>query len=48
MFLNGIPVYAIIDKDHILDNKESPSDNPEKFKHLIKNNIYSLREDNDE
>lgn len=48
MFLNGIPVYAIIDKDHILDNKESPSDNPEKFKYLIKNNIYSLREDNDE
>lgn len=48
MFLNGIPVYAIIDKDHILDNKESPSDNHEKFKHLIKNNIYSLREDNDE
>ena len=48
MFLDGIPVYAIIDKDHILDNKESPSDNPEKFKYLITNNIYSLREDNDE
>ena len=48
MFLDGIPVYAIIDKEHILENKESPSDNPKKFQYLIKNNIYSLREDNDE
>ena len=48
MFLKGIPVYAIIDKEHILENKESPSDNPKKFQYLIKNNIYNLREDNDE
>lgn len=48
MFLEGIPVYAIIDKGHILENKESPSDNPKKFQYLIKNNIYNLREDNDE
>ena len=48
MFLDGIPVYAIIDKEHILENKESPSDNPKKFQYLIKNNIYNLREDNDE
>ena len=50
MFLEGIPVYAIIDKEHILDSKESPSDNPEKFKYLIKNHIYNLREEinNDE
>ena len=47
MFLDGIPVYAIIDKEHILENKESPSDNPKKFQYLIKNNIYNLREDND-
>ena len=48
MFLEGVPVYAIIDKEHILENKESPSDNPKKFQYLIKNNIYNLREDNDE
>ena len=48
MFLDGVPVYAIIDKEHILENKESPSDNPKKFQYLIKNNIYNLREDNDE
>lgn len=48
MFLEGIPVYAIIDKEHILENKESPSDNPKKFQYLIKNNIYNLREGNDE
>lgn len=48
MFLEGIPVYAIIDKEHILENKESPSDNPKKFQYLIKNSIYNLREDNDE
>ena len=48
MFLDGIPVYAIVDKEHILENKESPSDNPKKFQYLIKNNIYNLREDNDE
>lgn len=47
MFLEGIPVYAIIDKGHILNSKESPSDNPEKFKYLIKHNIYNLREGND-
>ena len=48
MFLEGVPVYAIIDKEHILENKESPSDNPKKFQYLIKNNIYNLREGNDE
>lgn len=40
MFVGGISVYAIIDKDNILDEKESPSDNPEKWYMLTKNNIY--------
>ena len=44
MFVNGVPVYAIIDKDGtILDDKESPSDNPAKWERLIKNNIYKIR-----
>ena len=43
MFVEGVPVYAIVDKNDILENKESPSDNPEKWEKLIKNNIYKIR-----
>ena len=43
MFMDGITVYAIIDKDNILDEKESPSDNPKKWQHLIKNNVYKIK-----
>ena len=46
-FIDGIDVYAIIDKDNILDEKESPSDNPEKWKYLIKNNIYNISKGGD-
>ena len=42
MFMGGISVYAIIDKDNILDEKESPSDDPEKWKQLIENHIYKI------
>ena len=45
--MEGSEVYAIIDKDNILDEKESPSDNPEKWKHLIKNNIYKISKGGD-
>lgn len=41
-FMQGIDVYAVIDKDNLLDEKESPSDNPSKWVQLIKNNIYKL------
>ena len=43
MFMDGISIYAVIDKDNILDEKESPSDNPQKWQHLIKNNIYKIK-----
>ena len=43
MFMDGIPVYAIIDKNNILDEKESPIDNPQKFRHLIKHNVYKIK-----
>ena len=46
-FMDSIDVYAIIDKDNILDEKESPSDNPEKWKYLIKNNIYKISKGGD-
>jgi len=43
MFMTGIAVYAIIDKDDVLDEKESPSDIPSKWYHLSKNNIYKIK-----
>lgn len=41
-FMQSIDVYAIIDKDNILNDKESPSDDPAKWSHLVKNNVYRL------
>ena len=43
MFMDGISVYAIIDKEKILDAKESPSDNPKKFRYLMKNHVYKIK-----
>ena len=43
MFMDGISVYAIIDRDGVLDEKESPSDNQENWNKLIKNNIYKIK-----
>jgi DNA primase len=43
MFMDGVTVYAIIDRDNILDEKESPTDNSTKWQHLIKNNIYKIK-----
>ena len=43
MFIDGISVYAIIDKDNILEEKESPSDNVDKWRHLSKNNVYKIK-----
>lgn len=42
MFMDGIAVYAIIDKDNILDEKESPSDDPEKWSNLSINHVYKI------
>jgi DNA primase len=42
-FMDGIPIYAMIDRDNILDKKESPSDNLQKWQYLIKNNIYKIK-----
>lgn len=41
-FLKQIPVCFVIDKDNILGEKESPSDNKDKFIKLIKDNIYEV------
>ncbi len=41
-FMQGIKVYAVIDRKGILDEKESPTDNPEKFKELIKTSVERI------
>ena len=43
IFMDGISVYAIIDQDNILDEKESPSDNAQKWNELVKNHIYKIK-----
>lgn len=47
MFMDGIAVYAIIDKDNILDEKESPSDCPEKWSGLVNEHIYKISKGGD-
>lgn len=43
MFLSQIPFFAVIDKENILSEKESPSDNAEKLKYLLKNHVYEIK-----
>ena len=43
MFMDGISIYAILDKENILNVKESPSDCPGKFGYLIKNHVYKIK-----
>jgi DNA primase len=42
-FPENVPIYYIYDEDCILEKKESPSDNPNKWNKLLKNNVYKLR-----
>lgn len=42
-FIDQIPIYYIYDNDNILNEKESPTDNPEKWKYLKENNIYRIK-----
>lgn len=42
-FIDEVEVYALIDKDGILNEKESPTDEIEKFEKLLKNNVYRLK-----
>jgi DNA primase len=43
MFVDSIPIYAIIDTDNILEEKQSPMDNFDKWEILVKNNIYKIK-----
>ena len=42
-FPDGVPLYYMFEEDNILGEKESPTDDPIKWKHLVENNIYRLR-----
>lgn len=42
-FPDMMPLYYIYDEENILNEKESPSDNFEKWNQLIQNNVYKLR-----
>lgn len=42
-FVEGVPIYAIIDKDGLLGEKESPSDDVNKWLRLIRNNVYKIK-----
>lgn len=42
-FVDSVKVYAIIDTEGILDEKESPTDNKKKFKKLIANNMELIK-----
>lgn len=42
-FPDGVPLYYMFDEDNILDEKESPTDDPIKWRYLVENNIYRLR-----
>ena len=47
LFMSGVSVYAIIDKDDILGEKESPSDNPKKWSYLSTNHVYKISKGGD-
>lgn len=42
-FPDGVPLFYMFDEDNILDEHESPSDNPTKWQYMIEHNIYKLR-----
>ena len=42
-FVDGVSVYAVVDDKGILDEKEAPTDNPEKFKALIENCVRRIK-----
>ena len=42
-FPDGIPLLYMFDEDNILKENESPSDKPNNWSYMVKNNIYKLR-----
>lgn len=42
-FIESINIYCLLDKNGVLEEKESPSDSPVKFKTLVENNKYKIK-----
>jgi DNA primase len=42
-FIDGVNIYCMFDDKNILNDKESPSDNKEKFEYLYKNCLYKIK-----
>lgn len=42
-FIEGTDIYALIDKDNVLSDKEAPSDERNKFEKLLRDNKYKLK-----
>lgn len=42
-FIDGVPIYYMYDTDNKLIDKQSPTDNKEIWKYMLKNNIYKMR-----
>lgn len=42
-FVDGVSIYYLWDDKNILNEKESPSDNKEKFEFLLKNCLYKIK-----
>lgn len=46
-FISQIDFWAIIDKEGILGDKESPTDKKDKFEYLLKNHVYKINKTED-
>ena len=42
-FPDGVPLFYMYDEDNILNEHESPSDNPTKWQYMVEHNVYKLR-----
>ena len=42
-FPDGVPLFYIYDEDNVLNEHESPSDNPTKWQYMVEHNVYKLR-----
>lgn len=43
LFIDGVSIYAVIDRDGLLEEKESPMDRQDVWRELYKNNVYKIK-----
>ncbi len=43
LFIDGVSIYAVIDKDGLLEEKESPMDRQDVWRELYKDNVYKIK-----